>query len=314
MMKLFMVCLVVVCVCASEDKKNHNGDHHATLCGLLGTAAHKWKTTNHPGVKKALSQAIFGHTQGGDIEKHSQVLPSDYHQSGNRENWCWHCKNYETHHPGKSIPHDLLCLCTVGSKGHEYSDRTSSLCGRNGVVLNVVHGWSSSNSGVEHLKDAWEKIVKPCLQNGPRVNIDQAVANFSSSMENRDTPNWSASHTGNCKGDSGHSSICVGYDGWCLHGNDYHLWWKDFVWALRAPNLTEDQLNSTTFLNATRDTADSSQTGQQGSSTQAMPSTTSASSTTEESPGKVLPLLSNQQSSASLTHPLLCLLSASFFI
>ncbi|CCD16402.1 Variant surface glycoprotein [Trypanosoma congolense IL3000] len=238
---------------------NHNGDKHGLLCGLLGATVHKWKTTNHPGVKKALGQAIFGSTQGGwDLNKFE--LHPDFNKGGSRGSLCGKCLGTPDHYPGKSIPHDLLCLCTVGENGHPFTSYESitKLCGRakNDLTAgNQNHqGWHSSNSGIAHQKNTWDKIVKPCLQGGSDASIEEALRNLTEHVGDRDYPRWEASNPQVCSG--GYSTdICVRYTGCGKRylRPDFPQWWETLEQALRTPNLTEDQLNSTTFLNASLD-------------------------------------------------------------
>ncbi|CCD17450.1 Variant surface glycoprotein [Trypanosoma congolense IL3000] len=334
---LLVVCLAVMLVPGrTTTSHNHNGEHYGTLCDLLAAAVQKWKTANNSSVKKALSQAIFGHPNGkGDPSELD--LPSTHHKPGNRRQWCGECVyGDQESYPGKSIPHDILCMCTVGENGYPFLEGLDKpdtrLCGRSagdlgcgqdvgngkGCLKGNGHWWSENsdrNHAGKYLKATWDGVVKTCL--GKQLNLDaeDGLKTLLNKLKigKYSSPAWAWGHHG-CNGVDG--AVCVTYGTRCHrpHNTNFPQWWWDLEEALNAPNLTQAELHAAVSQNFTIDTTDSAQTGQQGSSTQAMPSTTSASSTTEESPGKVLPLLSNQQSSASLTHPLLCLLSASFFI
>ncbi|CCD13534.1 Variant surface glycoprotein [Trypanosoma congolense IL3000] len=325
MLKILMV-MVVSCVMATVSQTDHNGEQHGILCGLLGAAVKKWKTTNHPGVKKALAQAIFGNKNGkGDPSELQFPFSKEY--SENREVYCGKCQGNHDHYPGKSIPHDLICLCTVGSKGYPFVEHGSinQLCGKERKDLGceycgtssrgTVQEWSTSGNSKTHLENTWNKIVKPCLQKGDTVNADETLKKLAERRSSDGSPNWGSHHT-NCGGDSGAASICVGYSGHCGTNNDYPQWWEKLEKALSTPNLTPTELNSTAFLNNTHNhDYDDVPVGQAETSSQSMPpKAASTVHSPEETRTRLLSLSSNQQSGNSLTHPLLCLLSAHFFI
>ncbi|CCD14555.1 Variant surface glycoprotein [Trypanosoma congolense IL3000] len=320
-----MTSLVLVTGKAHQANTNHNGKEHDLLCGLLGAAVKKWKTTNHPGVKEDLAQAIFGN-KNGKVDPGELQFPYSKEYSGNREVYCGKCHGNPEHYPGKSIPHDLICLCTVGTSGYPFVEHSSinQLCGKERKDLGcencgtssriTVQGWSTSGNGKTHLENTWNKIVKPCLQKGDTVNVDETLKKLAERRSSDGSPNW-GSHHNNCGGHNGAASICVGYSGHCGTNNDYPQWWEKLEKALSTPNLTPTELNSTTFNNNPNHDYNDVPVGQAETSSQSMPQkAASAVHSPEETRTRLLSLSSNQQSSTSLTHPLLCLLSASFFI
>ncbi|CCD12054.1 unnamed protein product [Trypanosoma congolense IL3000] len=208
---------------------NHNGAHHETLCGLLGAAAQKWKTTNHTVFNKALWQAIFGKREGDNLDVLSKGLPAEYHDPGNRQYTCCSrtCSNHGPY-PGKSIHHDLLRMCTVGENGYPFnygSDNSKTLCGRSATELGCEdghgngcqsgnvnnHGWhengdhqNSAEQAKKHLNSTWVKVVSPC--------IEGALKNLTESRKDWETPSGARSHN-SCNGVSG--AVCVYYGNGC---------------------------------------------------------------------------------------------------
>ncbi|CCD17375.1 Variant surface glycoprotein [Trypanosoma congolense IL3000] len=254
---LVMVCLVFMLLHGrTTTSHNHNGEHYGTLCDILAAAVQKWKSTNNPTAKKALSQAIFGHPNGkGDPSKLD--LPSTHLKPGNRKNWCGECMyNDQESYPGKSIPHDLLCMCTVGENGYpfiQYSE-VRQLCGKGAKELGCdkdagnaerchsddnKHGWTESNwdgQANKHLNATWHAIVKACLRGKPKSDVDKARKTLQKlDVGEYSTPSWAWGHSG-CAG--GNSDVCVGYGSWCLeHPKEYPQWWKTLYEALNAPDL-----------------------------------------------------------------------------
>ncbi|CCD14442.1 Variant surface glycoprotein [Trypanosoma congolense IL3000] len=329
-MKLWMVFLMGLWVPVNGDEKNHNGEDHHVLCGLLGVAVHKWKTTNNPTAKEALAQSIFGNTNGGDLDGLSKGLPPEYHKPGNRQNWCGTCADSNRkHYPGNSIPHDLLCLCTVGENGYPFIEHGSikQLCGQNARELGCEqdagnpkgchngngHGWSDSkydDQARKHLNATWNAVVTTCLGKELKHDVEKTRKTLLEKLKvgEYSSPVWARSHH-RCSGVNG--DVCVSYGSQCDRedNNNSPQWWWHLEKALTAPNLQPAQLNAAVFSDATIDPAESAPAGQAGSSTHKMPSSTSTTLTPDEPRNRLLSLSSKQEDGTSLTHPT-CLLGA----
>ncbi|CCD14069.1 unnamed protein product [Trypanosoma congolense IL3000] len=117
--------------------KKHNAEEHHALCDLLGAAVDLWQIAQNGGSdsppKKALGQAIFGNANGGTLTDLERGSPTDYEEHGDRSALCGSCLHGRRHYPGKSIPHELPCLCTVGQNGAPFNNGGyHSLCGVTG--------------------------------------------------------------------------------------------------------------------------------------------------------------------------------------
>ncbi|CCD12834.1 Variant surface glycoprotein [Trypanosoma congolense IL3000] len=324
----------------TESPTHHNKNEHDVLCGLLGVAVERWKTTNNPTAKKALSRAIFGHRNGGIIETLMEKLPNEYNEPGSRENACGSCTYSDgKHYPGWSIPHDLICMCTVGENGYPFGQNsndngTPTLCGRSATDFgceqnqgngNGCHGnkdwWKESShhdgngnrQASKHLNATWEKVIKPCLIGGEKLQLEVALKNLTGSRKDRETPSWASGH-GKCNGVSG--AVCVYYGTGCdkQYNNNSPQWWWDLEKALTTPNLTEAQLNSTTFLSASLDMDHNLEGvhGGHGVGTSSSSSSQQAGSTTHhpDEPRNRLASLFSKHDGTPLTSPFLWSLGA----
>ncbi|CCD15722.1 Variant surface glycoprotein [Trypanosoma congolense IL3000] len=329
-----VVCLVMRIGGASTGSPTQrNKKEHDVLCGLLGAAAEKWKTTNNPQAREALAQAIFGNKTGGDIETLKQDLPEEFKNPGNRANRCGSCMySNGKHYPGWSIPHDMLCMCTVGQGGFPFLEKSNdsgnpTLCGRSakdfGCEQNRDHGtgchgnkewwnettWNRQAKG--HLNATWEKVVKPCL-GGEKLQLEAALKNLTESRKDRETPSWAQGH-GRCNGISG--AVCVYYGYQCHDDPRSPQWWQTLYEALTASEDTRAQGNSTRSSSgrrARRHTGGATTAGEPGDDSTEDESQHSGSASTNNH-NHPLPLLSGQQSDTSLTQPL-GLLSAALLV
>ncbi|CCD16037.1 Variant surface glycoprotein [Trypanosoma congolense IL3000] len=251
MLKFWMVAIGGVVIgmltegTSSLTKENLNIKEHNALCEVLGAAVSLWdrvKDHNTP-LKKALAQAIFGaENANGDIAGLIGKMPQEYNEDGDRHNWCGECSQGATIYPGISIPHDLLCMCTVGHSGAPFNvDQHHSLCGVEGEkwgcttykapshhVGEKKHWECSGKKWNTHWdKDrrqmAWEKVVKPCLDSLHRTNLRDALKSFRTKKSNNQIPNMDR-HSNKCGGT--HGDICVKYSGWCgkSGGSEFPQW------------------------------------------------------------------------------------------
>ncbi|CCD15452.1 Variant surface glycoprotein [Trypanosoma congolense IL3000] len=257
-----------------SEHHNHNEDNHDTLCSVLKAAVTLYHSPpSGEKLKKALAQAIFGNQTGGKLEDLKKGLAHEYKTPGSRESSCGSCTYSDRkHYPGWSIPHDLICMCTVGEHGYPFGQNSDdhgnpTLCGRSaadfgcgknpkdgsGCHENNKHWWTHSSnhdwSGTgqvrEHLTATWEKVVKPCLQ---RRNNGQTKKTLLEKLkvEEQQSPKWARGHT-LCNGFSG--AVCVNYGHHCgtEHNNNSPQWWKELYEALTTMEDTRAQRNSTRF-------------------------------------------------------------------
>ncbi|CCD16275.1 Variant surface glycoprotein [Trypanosoma congolense IL3000] len=322
----------------TNEHHNHNGDNHDDLCSVLKAAVTLYHSRRSgEKLRKALKRAIFGNESGGgDIETLQKGLPETHNNPGNRKNWCGDCTYGGDHYPGKSIPHDLICMCTVGSSGFPFthmSENGKTLCGKSATDLgceknresgtgchgkNNSHWWNDTSTNhepngkgqvKEHLETTWNTVVKPCLQGR---HIEQAKKTLLEKLYvgHQSSPSWARGHT-NCGGD--HSDVCVSYGHQCHDNPNSPQWWQELYDALTTTEDTSAQGNSTRSprKRTRRKTGSATAAGEpEDDSEEDEPENTGTTSTSN----RPLPLLSNQQSGILLTKPLLCLLSASFFI
>ncbi|CCD16269.1 Variant surface glycoprotein [Trypanosoma congolense IL3000] len=256
MIKFCVVMLVIMMsggIATASD--NHNGDKHEALCNVLGAAVSIFQ--NGRGgmeLRRALRSAIFGSETSADISTLLAGLPVTHHNPGSRKNWCGTCTHSDSdHYPGKSIPHDLLCLCTIGTNGYPVVSDGSArqLCGRSAMDLGcgggAAHqcnagngaGWSESNSGgnaKEYVEATWKTVVQTCLQKGLKLNLEQARKTLTEQLKPKDgtSPIWARGHSYGCKGEK--EDICVNYDSWC-DTKEYPQWLKPLKLALETADF-----------------------------------------------------------------------------
>ncbi|CCD16859.1 unnamed protein product, partial [Trypanosoma congolense IL3000] len=148
-MKILMVLVVMGimsrCV-AYSNVHNHNGKEHDALCSVLGAVVTLYRSARGgPTLQKALRRALFGNENGdGDLNTLLADLPSTHHNPGHRERSCGDCRyGGGEDYPGWSIPHDLLCLCTVGKNGYPFTNdgqNSKMFCGQSAQNLGCGNG------------------------------------------------------------------------------------------------------------------------------------------------------------------------------
>ncbi|CCD11706.1 Variant surface glycoprotein [Trypanosoma congolense IL3000] len=226
--------------------EHHNHEEHATLCGLLGAAATLYNSGRAgEKLRKALGQVIFGKEDGGSLADLKRGFPEEYGKDGGRHNSCGECRhNNHDHYPGKSIPHDLLCLCTMGENGAPFnSGGHYSLCGvtgdrwgckakeRNTYYAGDGQHWDCTNQQNgqstwhhEKRKTAWQQVVQTCLKRKINLTLKDALDTFKGKKTGGHIINWNRNPS-SCGGTSP-DTICVGSSGWCGKetDNSYPQW------------------------------------------------------------------------------------------
>ncbi|CCD11965.1 Variant surface glycoprotein [Trypanosoma congolense IL3000] len=253
----------------AENPKDHNKDEHEALCSVLSLAVTLFESGQAGNkLQKALGWALFG-SETGESNTASLLAapPPEYHNPGNRQYSCGTCTHSDQNdYPGKSIPHDLVCMCTVGQGGYPFLEGyegTPTLCGKSAADLGCaqdagkgchkrnVHWWTESNSHNEqarkHVNATWNSVVKPCLGKLPSITLEEARDTLLKKLkvnEDRSSPTWVGGHH-YCSG--GIADVCVSYDSWCLdHPQKYPQWWKELYEALAATDLTPANQNTNT--------------------------------------------------------------------
>ncbi|CCD14244.1 Variant surface glycoprotein [Trypanosoma congolense IL3000] len=322
-----------------SEHHNHNRDNHDVLCSVLKATVTLYKRhRSGERLKKALKRAIFGNESGeGNIETLMETLPEEYNHPGNRQHSCGSCTYGDSSdYPGWSIPHDILCMCTVGSGGFPFLDRydgTATLCGRSSKELGCdkhqqsgggchngnTHWWNdftesyNGNGKVkEHLEATWKKVVKTCLETLSNITPGQARETLLKQLkvdEGRSSPSWARGH-GPCGG--GSADVCVSYGYQCHDNPKSPQWWQELYETLTASEDTHSKEKSTRTprKRTRRKTEDAPTTAEpEDDSEEDVPQDRGS----ESAKNRPLPLLSHQQSGAPLPPPHSCLLSAVFF-
>ncbi|CCD15057.1 Variant surface glycoprotein [Trypanosoma congolense IL3000] len=192
-----------------------NGAEHDALCDVFQASLDLWNASRKSnlklggGLENALGQAIFGSTSGGNIEGLKDTLPQEYKNPERRQYRCGSCNHHKETYPGKSIPHDLMCLCTPGKYGEPFygywffqlvfEDTGFKLCGkeRKDMVNNHHDGWYEDEKKREArgLEKPWKTVVMGCVnswkKNGGAVNqtleeklktLIEAMTNFGTEL------------------------------------------------------------------------------------------------------------------------------------
>ncbi|CCD15156.1 Variant surface glycoprotein [Trypanosoma congolense IL3000] len=205
--KIWMMVMMFFGVASSAEEKNHNGAQHKALCDLLKIAVHKWNELKSRGsdgpLKKALVRTIFGDDSGEDlVALKREALPTIYvdveKKKLSRLIWCGDpfeegglLEVGQSRWPGFSAPHDLLCLCTVGTGGYPFNNAGSAtaLCGKPKTTLRADEkkGWSSAGGEAgDQMKATWTNIVGECLQEGGKASdLKKALGDFLGQLEKR---------------------------------------------------------------------------------------------------------------------------------
>ncbi|CCD15612.1 Variant surface glycoprotein [Trypanosoma congolense IL3000] len=241
----------------NTGKTDHNSDKHGLLCNVLASTVSLF-LSKRGGIQlqKAVRESIFGIGNRGEEDATNLKLPTEYDGQGSRKDLCGSCGDSE-HHPGGSIPHDILCLCTVGNGGAPFGgDKYYSLCGLSGehwgcqkysagdhyvgtgqqwecIDKNWDSGWDQPRRHT-----AWEKVVKPCLEKGKTLSFTDALSNLEAALNGWEHPKWGASHEG-CGG-NGFGDICVKYSQWCYTST----WWAQLKEGLKQIDLSEPETAS----------------------------------------------------------------------
>ncbi|CCD14896.1 unnamed protein product, partial [Trypanosoma congolense IL3000] len=188
---MVVIMVIVVTVGMATVGDNHNGKKHDTLCGLLSAAVSIFQSgKGGPVLRKALQRAIFGGESGAlSLKTLIETPPEEFKNPGRRANWCGACRYIGEAYPGKSIPHDLICLCTVGENGYPFKESSiTKLCGLSATELGCSRdssprceagdgeGWSELSTGTsakEHIDATWKTAVAKCLREGLKLDLEK---------------------------------------------------------------------------------------------------------------------------------------------
>ncbi|CCD13366.1 Variant surface glycoprotein [Trypanosoma congolense IL3000] len=322
-------------------KEHHNHHEHTTLCDILAAAVALY-TSGQAGdkLKKALGQVIFGREAGGDLAELRANFPGGSGEGTDRPNSCGKCiYNNHDHYPGKSIPHDLLCLCTVGQDGSPFkSHGVQSLCGISGgdwgcPEYRPGHSYAGDgrhwdcggkgwNSPWDHnrLNKTWHRIIKQCLSKKADTNLQAALAALKDKKDTNQIPNWDRSSYP-CGGNE-ISTICVGSSDYCGKKQDpLYPQWREALEELTNEDFKLFKKPTTrrkTRRGTTNDTTLSGTDEESSGETDVHATHSSQARTTADTPettkNKIFSSFSKQEGSAHITQPFLCLLSAVFLI
>ncbi|CCD15301.1 Variant surface glycoprotein [Trypanosoma congolense IL3000] len=189
-----------------------NDVEYKALCEVFKASADLWDASKSAGkvpsnvLKSALSQALFGSTGGGDLESLKDELPKEYLDPGQRKYRCGYCDYKTDTYAGKSITHDLMCLCTPGKDaepfygyywwlfGYYYKENGFKLCGtlKEEMGVDRSHGWyeEQKKRGTKGLEKAWKTVIMGCLKkwkNSSKTvsqDVTEKVKKLSMAMQN----------------------------------------------------------------------------------------------------------------------------------
>ncbi|CCD13244.1 Variant surface glycoprotein, partial [Trypanosoma congolense IL3000] len=190
-----------------------NGKEHDALCSVFQSGLDLWNASRNSdlklasGLESALGQALFGKSRGGQLESIKEDLPQEYQNPGHRGQMCGRCWNSERYYPGRSITHDLLCLCTAGQYGRPYyghfwlfgwhpKETSFKLCGkeRANMVENENSGWHAKtyykNQQAKDLDKTWRTVVWGCYNSWKSKavqgsqNLEERLRALTGAMEN----------------------------------------------------------------------------------------------------------------------------------
>ncbi|CCD13880.1 Variant surface glycoprotein [Trypanosoma congolense IL3000] len=254
---VMVVVVWVRIVIGEESPNNHNKNEYEALCSVLSSAVTIFESgRGSSALKKALEQAIFGSkTQQDKLESLLWALPQEFQAPGDRQNWCGVCANSH-HYPGKSIPHDMLCLCTVGGAGYPFSYGASTLCGKSARELGCSgdyrtdcsgsEGWTESKHGEPaktHVRATWDAVVKPCFRAQSPNSLEETRNTLMKHLKPPDgySPIWGRGHS-YCGGTGG--NVCLNYPNPCGPTN-FPQWVKDLSEALEKEDFAKAENTST---------------------------------------------------------------------
>ncbi|CCD17410.1 Variant surface glycoprotein, partial [Trypanosoma congolense IL3000] len=181
---IMVLAMVVNLVHAYPPGTVFNDGEYNALCGVFHASLDLWNATHTAGkvpsngLKAALGQALFGKSSGGSLESLKDELPKEYRDPGQRKYRCGYCEHREETYAGKSITHDLMCLCTPGKDaepfygyywwfGYYYKENGFKLCGRlrEEMGVDLSHGWyeSGRKRGTNGLKESWRTVIMGCF-------------------------------------------------------------------------------------------------------------------------------------------------------
>ncbi|CCD17455.1 Variant surface glycoprotein [Trypanosoma congolense IL3000] len=275
-----------------HDKQGHNfnGEAHDALCKVFQASAELWEASQTPGKKldngletgllQALNQTLFGSSRVGTeqpLDGMNVTLPKEYHATSHRGDWCGKCNHGNTDlHPGSSIPHDLMCLCTPGYYSMpfyvwqwnfwyvrwDYRETNFTLCGRQRaeMVQDQYQGWYYWYKGYgqnEGLQKSWNAVVLGCYNNRTKPrrteghNLEEKIKKLSVAMREFTTLLKQSGGHDRLGGFEGHHTPSDGSDETSLHvlydtcDGKRKPWWKILNETLHKNHPHELVLNRT---------------------------------------------------------------------
>ncbi|CCD13809.1 Variant surface glycoprotein [Trypanosoma congolense IL3000] len=242
-------------------KTDHNLEEYNALCNLMKISVQKWKELESRGnegpLKKALGRTIFGDDRGGDLqnlksETFQKVYKDVERNALSRLLWCGGPYDedsrkrltHEPRWPGHSVPHDLVCLCTVGPDGWPLNNNgKDKLCGLEGnaLVATEKQGWGAggpNSRGAKQIEATWKSITKTCLEgNASGNNLKDALGDFLRQLKKTPGNKYPERYQlGEGKSDddypcSGNEKICVMYHNSTEHKHPMP-WWTELQGAI----------------------------------------------------------------------------------
>ncbi|CCD15850.1 Variant surface glycoprotein [Trypanosoma congolense IL3000] len=193
-----------------SDEWELNGVDHHHLCEVFKATAELWEASRQSemkldsGLEAALRQALFSNVGKKDLASITEAVPAAYRPAKpvHRGTWCGSCKNSERYYPGRSITHDLMCLCSAGYYGNPFygfylfffKETGFKLCGRErkDMIKDRHHGWYAYNGYglTKGLDKPWRTIVWGCVNSREKTfgtgiqDLTAKVKKLSGAMKN----------------------------------------------------------------------------------------------------------------------------------
>ncbi|CCD13081.1 Variant surface glycoprotein [Trypanosoma congolense IL3000] len=285
---------ILVAMVVGIRARDINKKEHAKICEALVQTITLWKMVESKewipsmGLASALRVAIFGDERVGLVGDLKETLPEAYVIPGHRGQWCASCNHNEEKHPGKSIPHDIMCLCSTGRceepfQYHGWSGckgywTEHTLCGKTHEELGHPDGggwWSkggpettqrSTGNLTKYLQISWNQTVWGCMkaaiQNNapPKENIQMQLAKLNQTLEDFEKllkgKNQKNTYGGSSDSTSDHASdqytfyVHYGSCGDASHGGEAKKpWWKRLLEALKR-NTNASREEEEAFFNS----------------------------------------------------------------
>ncbi|CCD14286.1 Variant surface glycoprotein [Trypanosoma congolense IL3000] len=207
-----VMAMVIGGVVAYPPGSVFNDEEYKALCDVFQASLDLWNASRTSSKKldnlleKHLCQALFGKSSGGKVDDFKEILPQEYNDPGYRLYRCGYCDYNTETYPGKSITHDLMCLCTPGKDaepfygyywwifGYYHKENGFKLCGRlrEEMGVDLSHGWYAHKGKhqAKGLENSWKTVTMGCFNGWKNSNktanqtLEEKVKRLSETLDN----------------------------------------------------------------------------------------------------------------------------------